>query len=155
MYSFSLLFFLSLLFLGSCDFITPPVPKSSTPDVREVLQIDQEFSDMSKNIGIKKAYLEYLSEDGVLLRPGFLPIAGANAVDYLSTLTDEDYELSWEPKGGMIAESGELAFTYGIYHLITADSTYEGTYANIWKKNGRGPWKYVLNSSNAGISPNQ
>lgn len=153
---FSLLFFAGLLLFVSCDIITPPGsnPKSAV-SVNEVLQADKEFSDMSKHIGIKKAYLEYMSDEGVLLRPGFLPITGAFAVDYLSTLADEDYELSWEPKGGMIAESGDLGFTYGVYSLKTRDTIYQGTYTNIWKKKENGPWRYVLNTSNAGISSNQ
>lgn len=146
--SFSVLFFICLLFLVSCDLITPHGMQTTSANVSEVLQADKEFSDMSKHIGIKKAYMEYMSDEGVLLRPDFLPIAGAAAVDYISTLADEDYELSWEPKGGMIANSGELGFTYGVYSLKTEDTTYEGTYTNIWKKKGNGPWRYVLNSSN-------
>ena len=128
--------------------------KTAPASISEVLQADKEFSDMSKHIGIKKAYMEFMSDEGVLLRPDFLPISGASAVDYLSTLADKDYELSWEPKGGMIASSGELGFTYGVYSLKTADTTYQGTYTNIWKKNGNGPWRYVLNTSNPGISSN-
>jgi ketosteroid isomerase-like protein len=147
------LFFVCLLF-GSCDLITPPGMKTAPASISEVLQADKEFSDMSKHIGIKKAYMEFMSDEGVLLRPDFLPISGASAVDYLSTLADKDYELSWEPKGGMIASSGELGFTYGVYSLKTADTTYQGTYTNIWKKNGNGPWRYVLNTSNPGISSN-
>ncbi len=149
---FSLLFFLCVSFLISCDLIHAPGTKKILPNVNEVLQADKEFSDMSKHIGIKKAYMEYMSDEGVLLRPDFLPITGAAAVDYISTLTEEDYELSWEPKGGMIAGSGELGFTYGVYNLKTKDTVYQGTYTNIWKKKENGPWRYVLNTSNAGIS---
>jgi ketosteroid isomerase-like protein len=152
---FFLLFFVCFIFLTSCDLISPSGKETSPASVDEVLRADREFSDMSKHIGIKKAYTEYMSDDGILLRPDFLPITGASAVDYLSTLRDEDYELSWEPQGGMIAKSGELGFTYGVYHLKTEDTIYEGTYTNIWKKNGDGPWRYVLNTSNAGISSNQ
>lgn len=150
-----LLLLVCAFFCASCDLITPPKTLTGkTADVNEILQIDKEFSTMSKHVGIKKAYLEYMSDEGVLLRPDFLPISGAKAIDYLSTLADEDYELSWEPQGGMLADSGELGFTYGIYSLKTDDITYEGTYLNIWKKS-RGRWKYVLNTSNAGISSNQ
>ena len=147
------LFFL-ILILAACNTQTQ-VTVDKSADVQEIINADKEFSDMSKHIGIKKAYMEYLSDEGVLLRPGFLPITGASAVDYLSTLADADYELSWKPAGGMIANSGDMGFTYGVYSLKTADTTYEGTYTNIWKKNGNGPWRYVLNTSNAGISPNQ
>lgn len=144
-----------IFILISCDLITPPKSLVPAPaDVTEILQVDKEFSTMSKHVGIKKAYLEYMSDEGILLRPDFLPISGAKAIDYLSTLADEEYELSWVPQGGMLANSGDLGFTYGIYSLKTEDITYEGTYVNIWKKT-RGRWKYVLNTSNTGISSNQ
>lgn len=150
-----ILLLICTFFCVSCDLITPPKTiTGKTADVNEILQIDKEFSTMSQHVGIKKAYLEYMSDEGVLLRPDFLPISGAAAIDYLSTLADEDYELSWEPQGGMIANSGDLGFTYGVYSLKTDATTYEGTYLNIWKKKG-GRWKYVLNTSNSGISSNQ
>ncbi|MEO6683619.1 MAG: hypothetical protein ABIN48_12425 [Ginsengibacter sp.] len=141
--------------LGSCDLITPPSSKTTSVTIDEIMEADKEFSDMSKHIGIRKAYTEFMSDEGVLLRPGFLPISGAEAVDYLSTIEDDEYELSWEAEGGMIASSGDLGFTYGVYSLKTGDTVYKGTYTNIWKKNGNGPWKYVLNTSNSGISSNQ
>ena len=144
-----------LILCAACDLITPPKTLTGKKtDVNEIIRVDNEFSTMSKHVGIKKAYMEYMSDEGVLLRPDFLPISGAKAIDYLSTLSDEDYELSWVPQGGMLADSGELGFTYGIYNLKTEDKTYEGTYLNIWKKKG-GRWKYVLNTSNSGISSNQ
>ena len=145
----------SIFILTSCDLITPPKSMVPTPaNVDEILQVDKEFSTMSKHVGIKKAYLEYMSDEGILLRPDFLPISGAKAIDYLSTLADEEYELSWVPQGGMLANSGDLGFTYGVYSLKTEDIIYEGTYVNIWKKT-RGRWRYVLNTSNTGISSNQ
>ena len=61
--------------------------KTAPASISEVLQADKEFSDMSKHIGIKKAYMEFMSDEGVLLRPDFLPISGASAVDYLSMPT--------------------------------------------------------------------
>ena len=150
-----LLLFACTIFCTSCELITPPKSMTAkSSDVSEILEVDKEFSTMSKHVGIKKAYLEYMSDEGVLLRPDFLPISGAKAIDYLSTLADEEYELSWVPQGGMLADSGELGYTYGVYSLKTQDTTYEGTYLNIWKKRG-GRWKYVLNTSNSGISSNQ
>lgn len=149
-----LVYLLCTIFI-SCDYITPPKSITKKADLNEIIRVDKEFSDMSKHIGIKKAYMEYLGDEGVLLRPGFLPLTGAKAVDYLSTLADEEYQLSWTPQGGKIASSGDLGYTYGIYDLKTTDTTYQGTYMNIWKKEGNGSWKYVLNTSNPGISSNQ
>ncbi|MBL0146829.1 MAG: hypothetical protein IPP48_15010 [Chitinophagaceae bacterium] len=83
-----------------------------------------------------------------------MPIIGANAIDYLSQQNDKDYTLIWEPRGGDIAKSGEMGFTYGIYSLKpkTADTTIFGTYVSIWKKQADGTWRFVLDSGNEGLN---
>ena len=61
--------------------------------------------------------------------------------------------MQWKPKGGTIAQSGELGYTYGLYVLKPAgkDTTLYGTYVSIWKKQTDGSWKFVLDSGNEGI----
>lgn len=151
-FSFVVTALVSILFLfPSCDFISKPVSKNTSPD--EMLQADKAFSDMSRQVGMKKAFLQYIDDEGVLLRPGHKPIMGADAIDFLSLVNDSAYTLSWKPSGGKIANSGELGYTYGIYELKTKDTTLNGTYVSIWKKESDGSWKYVLNSGNEGITP--
>jgi ketosteroid isomerase-like protein len=123
----------------------------------EMMDADRRFSRMSEEKGMKAAFIEYLDSNGVLLRPGRLPIAGADAVDYLIQLNDTDYTMTWEPRNGVIARSGELGYTYGIYALRPSakDTVIYGTYVSIWKKEKGGTWKYVLDSGNEGIGENQ
>ena len=104
--------------------------------------------------GMKKAFLQYISKEGVLLRPGYLPIVGADAIDYLSQVNDTAFKISWVPTHGEIANSGELGYTYGVYTLATADTTLKGTYVSIWKKQADGEWKFVLDSGNEGVGSN-
>lgn len=119
----------------------------------EMLNADIAFSAMSRQVGMKKAFIEYMSSDGVLLRPHHLPIIGADAIDFLSQLSDSSYTLTWEPSGADISRSGDLGFTYGIYELKLKDTVYQGTYVSIWKKQPDGSWKFVLDSGNEGIHP--
>ncbi len=137
---------LSFTFI-SCDFIQQKTTKEK-PSIQEIIQADQEFSDMSEQIGIKKAFLQYMSEEGVILRPEHIPLVGPEAIDYLSQVADEEYTLSWKPSGGVIAQSGDLGFTYGIYQLKMEDTTLSGTYVNVWQKQSDGAWKYILNNTN-------
>jgi ketosteroid isomerase-like protein len=122
----------------------------------EMMDADRRFSKMSEEKGMKAAFIEYLDSNGVLLRPGRLPIAGADAVDFLIQQNDTDYTLTWEPRNGVIARSGELGYTYGIYALRPSakDTVIYGTYVSIWKKEKGGTWKYVLDSGNEGIGDN-
>ena len=122
----------------------------------EMMEADRRFSKMSEEKGMKAAFIEYLDSNGVLLRPGRLPIAGADAVDFLMQQNDADYTMTWEPRNGVIAKSGELGYTYGIYALRPSakDTVIYGTYVSIWKKEKGGTWKYVLDSGNEGIGDN-
>jgi ketosteroid isomerase-like protein len=119
----------------------------------DMMNADREFSAMSEKKGMKAAFIEYLDSNGVLLRPNRLPIAGADAVDFLIQQSDSDYTLTWEPKNGYVAKSGELGYTYGIYALRPSvkDTIIYGTYVSIWKKEKDGTWKYVLDTGNQGI----
>src|SRR6185312_159539 len=114
---FAVLLFITLLFF-SCDQKKEPKQQAS---IHEILNADISFSDMSRRIGMKKAFLQYIDNEGVLLRPGHLPLAGAEAIDFLSQLSDTAYTLSWQPMKAEISKSGDLGFTYGVYTLSIKD----------------------------------
>jgi ketosteroid isomerase-like protein len=117
----------------------------------EVIKIDKEFSKLSSSQGMKKAFIEFIDDDGILLRPDHPPIVGANAIEYLSEQNDSSYTLTWEPSAAQVAASGDLGYSYGIYKLQLQDTTFRGTYVSIWKKQKDGRWKFVLDTGNQGI----
>lgn len=125
----------------------------NTADRLNMLETDRAFSQYSEDKGMKNAFIEYIDSNGVLLRPNELPIVGADAIDYLIQLNDSNYVLTWQPKTGVVAKSGELGYTYGIYTLIPSqkDTVLYGTYVSIWKKQSDGNWKFVLDAGNEGI----
>jgi ketosteroid isomerase-like protein len=127
--------------------------KKNWQKVEELKNTDREFSAYCRDSGLQKAFLEYLDEDGVLLRPSHLPMEGANAFEFLSQFELKDVEMNWSPVNGDIAASGDLGYTYGLYQVINnkkAD-TVLGTYVFIWKKQKDGNWKLVLDSGNSGL----
>lgn len=144
------------LLFSSCSFKRDKETKADAFAKIEMMDADRRFSKMSEEKGMKAAFIEYLDSNGVLLRPGRLPIAGADAVDFLIQQNDTDYTMTWEPRNGVIARSGELGYTYGIYALRPSakDTVIYGTYVSIWKKEKGGTWKYVLDSGNEGIGDN-
>ena len=147
-------FLFSLIFiLAACDTQTDVIVKK-TADVQDIINTDKAFSDMSRQLGMKKAFIQYLSKEGTLLRPGHMPIVGADAIDFLSQINDTAYTISWVPTRGDIASSGDLGYTFGIYTLATADTTLKGTYVNVWKKQPDGDWKFVIDSGNEGVDSN-
>jgi ketosteroid isomerase-like protein len=147
--------FIFLLFLSACRFKTD-VKKPEAAGVNEKMQMmeaDRAFSKMSKEKGMHKAFIEYMDDDGVLLRPENYPLIGADAVDHLTQINDTNFVMQWEPRGGAIAKSGELGYTYGLYMLKPshADTVLYGTYVSIWKKQPDGRWKFILDSGNEGV----
>lgn len=139
-----------VFFLSSCK----PKPEPGSPvTIDSLVAADIAFSDMSQEKGMKNAFIEYLDNEGILLRPNHLPVKGADAIDFLSQVNDTAYTLKWIPEGAQISTGGDLGFTYGIYTLEAQDTVFKGTYVNIWKKQPGGKWKFVMNSSNQGIEP--
>jgi len=150
--------YLPFALLASICFSCDLLPGKKTPETGaqakiELMDADRAFSKMSEEKGMKHAFLEYLDSNGVLLRPNQAPIVGADAIDYLIQQNDSTYTLKWEPKNGVVARSGEMGYTYGIYALMptSKDTIIYGTYVSIWKKEAGGKWKYVLDSGNEGI----
>ena len=118
-----------------------------------VIKTDKAFSDMSEAKGMKAAFMDYIDSNGILLRPGNLPIIGADAIDYLLQLDDNSYTLNWQPQNAFVAAAADMAYTYGVYalHPKEIDTVLYGTYVSIWKKQSDGAWKFVLEAGNEEI----
>jgi len=132
-------------------------PKKNTTNVVNekiaLMKTDQEFSEMSVAKGMKQAFIEYIDSNGVLLRPGHLPIVGASAIDFLIQQNDTGYTMNWQPQNAFVSQSADLGYTYGVYALqpTTIDTIIYGTYVSIWKKQNDGKWKFVLDTGTEGI----
>lgn len=141
-----------LAFLVSCGDGGKGRGKGYASDKYELMDIDKSFSSLSREKGMKAAFIEYIDSNGVMLLPGQMPVEGAQAIDYLISRDDADYDLFWKPHDGAISVSGDLGYTYGLYSLQMkgADSVFNGNYVTMWKKQGDGKWKFVLYSGQEG-----
>ncbi len=118
----------------------------------KLLEADKAFSRMSEENGMKNAFIEYIDSNGVLLRPGYTPIQGANAIDYLIQQDDTGFTFKWQPHNAVVSAQGDMGFTYGVYAIEPRnDSITYGTYVTIWKRQQDGSWKFILDSGNEGI----
>ena len=145
-------FFLMLIVTVGCN-VKKQDPINLTNEKINVLKTDQSFSDLCEEKGMKEAFMEYIDSNGILLRPENLPIVGADAIDFLLQQEDNSYTLKWQPQNAFVAAAADMAYTYGVYavHPKAVDTVLYGTYVNIWKKQGDGRWKFVLDSGNEGI----
>ncbi len=145
-----------LLFIVSCRFISKK--EDSKDDVNiaskiDMMEADRDFSAMSEKEGLRHAYTEFIDSNGVLLRPGSLPMTGGDAMDFLTQSNDTSIIMTWDPKDAMLSSSGDLGYTYGVYSLKAnnADTVIYGSYVTIWKRQQNGKWKFVLQSGNEGV----
>ena len=116
----------------------------------EMLDTDKAFSEASAKDGMKKAFLTYVADDAVLLRPGYMPIAEGDVIKFLKAQEDTSFVMTWEPKGADMSAAHDLGFTYGVYKVQTKDTVMNGTYLSIWRKQKDGSWKFVVDTGNQG-----
>jgi ketosteroid isomerase-like protein len=139
---------INLFFMISCT----KSQKQSLPGA--LMKADLDFSEMSVNEGMQKAFLAFFADSGVMLRDNGYPIKGHGAlVSLFSNSKDTAFTLAWKPAFEKIAGSGELGYTYGFY-TRTIKATGEvsrGTYVTIWEKQKDGNWKFVLDTGTDGL----
>jgi len=119
----------------------------------EMMAAENAFSVLSEQQGTKQAMMEYIDTNGILLRPNSFPLVGANAIDFISQANDSSYKMVWQAKGGTVAASGDLGYTFGIFKITPKNNKTPifGTYVNVWKKQINGSWKLLLDSGNEGV----
>ncbi|MEQ9168287.1 MAG: hypothetical protein RLO12_18660 [Fulvivirga sp.] len=144
----------TLLLIAITFSCSSPPKEEANADPNDLIKVDKEFSDMSKQNGISEAFIFYADQDVVKLDQGAEPIKGKTQLTEVYTAMDDSkMELTWEPIKAEIAMSGELGYTFGKYFLITKDSvesTSTGYYVSIWKKQEDGNWKFVLDGGAEG-----
>ncbi len=148
-----LLSFSIALFSCSNPFQYPGKEEDTVSSTGVLIQADQAFSTMSTERGMKAAMVHFMAKEGVLLRPDEKPLIGADAIEYISQISDSGYKVSWYPKKAEISGDGTLGYTYGIYEIVVQDTMIKGTYINVWKKQN-GEWRFMVNSGNQGIGSN-
>jgi ketosteroid isomerase-like protein len=85
-----------------------------------------------------------------LLKADQNPIVGAAAKQFYQNQPDIA-GLTWRPNAAFIARPGELGYTYDIWTLASKDTTLQGTYVTIWRKQHDGSWKFVLDTGQNGL----
>ena len=124
------------------------------PIPEDLIKLDKEFSDLSRERGMKYAFMEYAADSAVLLQRNIMPIIGKEAIyKIFEAFSDTGFTLTWEPLFAEISKSGDLGYTYGLYtNLIKSNNSQaRGKYVTIWKRQADGSWKYILDGGNEGL----
>ncbi len=132
-------------------------PVDLEKEKQAILDADIAFSNLSVEKGRNFSFLNYCTDDAVLMRNNGYPLVGKEKIaERINSFPDTSYKLRWKPLFASVAKSADLGYSYGTYLLETKDNegkplTDEGTYCTIWRKQADGTWKWVLDVGNEGL----
>ncbi len=111
--------------------------------VQEVVDAEMAFARMSKERSTKEAFIENLSAEAIVFSGGE-PVSG---LDYWKKRPPGNGTIFWWPVFADISFAEDLAYTTGPYQMSKdseSDPYAFGYYSTIWKKNGSGVWKVLM-----------
>lgn len=103
-----------------------------------LLRADRALAKTSADKGFATALAGVLTDDARLHREGAFPVTSKQEI--LTALNAHPAKVVWSPLQARVASSGDLGYTLG-KEQVDAE---EGHYLRIWKKQGDGAWKVVL-----------
>ncbi len=118
-------------------------PADLAADLTAMEDADRAFARLSRQQGLKAAFLAYMADDAVLFRPG--PVPGPA---YVGARPSPAIDLVWAPVHAVVAKSGDLGYTTGPYQVRDLDAAHavedQGWYVTIWRKQPDGSWKLIV-----------
>jgi ketosteroid isomerase-like protein len=114
----------------------------------EILEIEHAFAARVKQYGLGEAFVFYAANDAVIHRENRL-IMGKEAIkNYFENQTLKDITLEWDPTFIDVAQSNELAYSYGDYVFSAINEKGEkiaskGHFHTVWKRQPDGEWRFV------------
>jgi ketosteroid isomerase-like protein len=99
-------------------------------------------------------WVSYFADSGVMVIPG-RNVVGRSAIRDLMApeLGDTTVSLTWRPVSVEVSPGGDVGYTIGRWdrtsHVDASAPVRHGSYVTIWRKQGDGTWKVVLDIGNA------
>lgn len=145
-----------LLFLGILVVFglngSPAAPAASEAAV-SLLNADRALAAQSKAIGFVPAYSKVMAPDARKLDPGSRAAIGRDAIMALMAKYPPETKVEWAAEEAVVADSGELGFTWGYYVATGHDSKGQvvksyGKYLDVWRRQSDGTWRWIADVGN-------
>jgi uncharacterized protein (TIGR02246 family) len=153
----SITVFVLVLTIASCS--QPNVDKKAEGE--KVMQISKDWSQAASKGDIEKT-VSYWADDAVMMSAGQPVLKGKQAI---RQMVEESYKMpgfriSWQPQSVEVSESGDMAYLIENAQVSFNDSTgkpitLKNKSVSIWRKQGDGSWKNVVDISTPDPSQNQ
>ena len=114
---------------------------------RELVEAERAFARYCIENGIRAAWLEFFTDDGIIFQPG-----PTNSKEFYSKRPVQakppKVVLNWEPRYGDVSQAADLGYNIGPWNLdintTPKEPTEHGYYMSVWKKQSDGRWKVAL-----------
>lgn len=116
----------------------------------EVLAADRAFAEAVAMNGLE-AWVAAFDPEGTIIPPEGPVVGGHEAVraTMAEAFSTPGFEFVWEPLGGEVAASGDLAYTWGDYrYLVDSRVVHAGRYVTVWKRSDDGSWRVLADIGN-------
>jgi len=140
--------------LGAC---AQPPKVDVEAERASLLAADQAWSQSGGDL---EKLMSFLADDAVFFGEGMPRIAGRAAIRQAwGEMTKlPGFSVSWVPEGAVVAQSGDLGYTFGSDEISLNDAkgvrvTTKGKYVVIWRKQADGSWKAVVDTGNRDAPP--
>jgi ketosteroid isomerase-like protein len=110
----------------------------------QMVNAEKSFAAYAGSIGITEAFLKYLSDSAKVFERGQV----LNGKEVWRDRKTDSMELRWYPEFAEIAASGDFGYTTGPSEFRlkkgSGKADHKGYFNSIWKKEGNGEWKVLL-----------
>src|ERR1043165_2989110 len=153
-----LLVLVSLLLLSACQRqATTTLADTRSADEATLRNLDTEWSKAAGAKDVDKT-ASYYSDDALVLPPNMPAINGKQGARAMwqGMFSVSGFGGGWKASKVEVARSGDLAYVTGTYELSETDAkgkpmTDKGKYLEVWKKQGDGTWKCVVDMFNSDL----
>jgi ketosteroid isomerase-like protein len=148
--------FSCLFFMLGCN--SQPPPFTPAADEAAVRQTDENWSKAAQSKKVDD-WVAFYSKDTVLLPPNDKKVDTPEGIrKYIGELlAAPGLAINWQPATVQVARSGDLAYTQGSYTLTVnvhgKPVTDQGKTLEIWKKQGDGSWKCIVDMWSSDLPP--
>jgi ketosteroid isomerase-like protein len=124
---------------------------NATAQADQLLAVDRAFSDLSVAQGTGPAFQAFAAPNAIAVGGGLF-VYGPEAIGEAFAGGPDD-NVSWIPRFGDVAESGDLGFTVGDATFILPDLTFFTKYLTVWQKQDTGEWRFVADFGSSRPAP--
>ena len=155
---FTFLFIVLLVsLLTACQRQATTAADTHSADEATLKNLDAEWSKAAGARDVDKT-ASYYTDDALILPPNMPAInskQGARAM-WQGMFSVPGFGGGWKASKVEVARSGDLAYVTGTYELSETDArgkpmTDKGKYLEVWKKQGDGTWKCIIDMFNSDL----